>query len=190
MSNNMLKNRVVLIAVALGIFFLDQASKLAIQGSMALGESRQILGDFLRFTYILNPNGLMGLSFGPWTKFLLLPFSVIALVAIIYFYYKWQGRNTLASISLGMILGGAAGNNLLDRFRQGAVIDFIDVDFPNIAIAPFRFGALSFNGYYLDRWYTFNIADSAVLVGVIVLLIITIREESKAKGAQAQPEKL
>jgi len=180
LSNN-LNNRVVLMATAIVIFFLDQASKMMVQGSMSLGQSRQVLGDLMRFTYILNPNGLMGLSFGPWTRFLLLPLSLVALSAIIYFYYRWQGKKIIAAVSLGMILAGAAGN-LLDRFRQGAVVDFIDCDFPNISLAPFRLGPLKFGGYYLDRWYTFNIADSAVLVGVIILLLITIKEESQTKA--------
>lgn len=180
MPNTELKNRVILISVAISIFFLDQATKILIQNSLALGESRQVLGDLLRFTYILNPNGLMGFSFGPLTKYLLLPLSLVALAAIIYFYYRWQNKSSLAVVALGMILGGAAGNNLLDRFRQGAVIDFIDVDFPNIAIAPFKLGAFSFSGYYLDRWYIFNIADSAVLIGVILLLFLTIHEKPQA----------
>lgn len=178
MANNSLNNRVILMAVAIVVFFLDQASKMLVQGSMALGESRQVLGDLLRFSYILNPNGLMGLSFGPWTRYLLLPLSLVALAAIIYFYYRWQGRNVLAAVSLGMILAGAAGN-LLDRFRQGAVVDFIDCEFPNISLAPFKWGLINFDGYYLERWYIFNIADSAVLIGVIMLLLITLKEESQ-----------
>lgn len=179
--NNNINNRVILMATAIVIFFLDQSSKLLVQGSMTLGQSRQVMGDLLRFTYILNSNGLMGISFGPWTRYLLLPLSLVALSAIIYFYYRWQGKKVTAAVSLGMILAGAAGN-LLDRFRQGAVVDFIDCDFPNISLAPFRLGPLRFGGYYLDRWYIFNIADSAVLIGVLILLLITIREESKAKG--------
>jgi signal peptidase II len=178
-TNNSLNNRVILMAVAIVVFFLDQASKILVQGSMALGESRQVLGDLLRFSYILNPNGLMGLSFGPWTRYLLLPLSLVALAAIIYFYYRWQGRNVLAAVSLGMILAGAAGN-LLDRFRQGAVVDFIDCEFPNISLAPFKWGFIKFGGYHLERWYTFNIADSAVLIGVIMLLLITLKEESQS----------
>ncbi len=177
MSDNSLNNRVILMAVAIAVFFSDQASKMMVQGTMALGESRQVLGDLLRFTYILNPNGLMGLSFGPWTRYLLLPLSLVALAAIIYFYYRWQGRKVMAAVSLGMILAGAAGN-LLDRFRQGAVVDFIDCEFPDISLSPFKLGPIKFGGYYLDRWYTFNIADSAVLVGVVILLLITLREET------------
>jgi signal peptidase II len=179
-SQNNLKGRLTLFAVALVVFFLDQASKMMVQGRMALGESREVLGDLLRFTYILNPNGLMGLSFGPWTRYLLLPLSLAALAAIVYFYFRWQGKNLLAAVSLGMILAGAAGN-LLDRFRQGAVVDFIDAEFPDISLAPFRLGPLNFGGYHLERWYTFNLADSAVLTGVAILLVITLREERRAR---------
>lgn len=179
MANVGLKNRIILIAVAISIFSLDQATKILIQNSMELGESRAVLGNFLRLTYILNPNGLMGISFGPWTRYFLLPFSIIALSSIVYFYYRWQNKNILADVSLGMVLSGAAGN-LLDRFRQGSVIDFIDCDFPNINIPPFKLWFIKFGGYYLDRWYTFNVADSAVLIGVVMLLLLTIHEKPQA----------
>jgi signal peptidase II len=167
-----MKNRIVLAAVALGAFVLDQASKMLVQSSFRLGESRPVIGDLVRFTYIVNPNGLMGISFGPWARYLMLPLSLLAITAIIYFFYHWKNPGALSTAALGLILAGAAGN-LLDRFRFGTVIDFIDCDLPDIAIPPFSALFLRFPGFYLDRWYIFNVADSAVLCGVTVLLAMT-----------------
>ncbi len=167
-----MKSRIVLAAAALGAFALDQASKMLVQSSLALGESRPVIGDLVRLTYIVNPHGLMGLSFGPWARYLMLPLSLAAITAIIYYYHHWRNPGALSGAALGLILGGAAGN-LLDRFRFGMVIDFIDVDIPNIALPPFSLAFVRFPGFFLDRWYIFNVADSAVLCGVAILLAMT-----------------
>jgi len=180
-----MKNRIVLVAVALGAFALDQSTKLLVQSSMILGESKPVIGDLVRLTYIVNPNGLMGLSFGPWSRYLMLPLSLLAISAIIYFYYHWRNPGAISSGAMGLILAGAAGN-LLNRFRSGTVIDFIDCDIPDIRIPAFRFLALDFRGYHLERWYIFNVADSAVLVGVLLLLVITvIKDHGSARPAAA-----
>ncbi|HTY07600.1 MAG TPA: signal peptidase II [Candidatus Edwardsbacteria bacterium] len=179
-----MKNRIMLAAVALGVFALDQATKLLVQSSLALGESRPLLGDLVRLTYIVNPNGLMGMSFGPWSRYLMLPLSLLAIAAIIYFYYHWKNPGALSSAAMGLILAGAAGN-LLDRFHYGTVIDFIDCDIPDIHVPAFKFLLLHFPGYHLERWYIFNVADSAVLVGVTLLLVITVLKDRRAAAAQA-----
>ncbi|MDI6741072.1 MAG: signal peptidase II [Candidatus Edwardsbacteria bacterium] len=185
-----MKNRIVLTAVALGAFALDQSSKMLVQSSFRLGESRPVIGDLVRFTYIVNPHGLMGISFGPWARYLILPLSLLAIAAIIYFYCHWKNLGTISSAALGLILAGAAGN-FLDRFRFGTVVDFIDCDIPDIAIPPFNFLFLHFPGFFLDRWYIFNAADSAVLCGVVILLAMTAvapERPSAAAGDAAAKE--
>jgi signal peptidase II len=172
MPTSGIKNRIVLAAVALGAFVLDQSSKMLVQSSFRLGESRDVAGDLVRFTYIVNPNGLMGISFGPWARYLMLPLSLLAIAAIIYFFHHWKNPGTLSTVALGLILAGAAGN-FLDRFRFGMVVDFIDCDIPDIAVPPFDLLQLHFPGFFLDRWYIFNVADSAVLCGVVILLAMT-----------------
>jgi signal peptidase II len=170
---------------AAAVFALDQTTKEAVRASLSLGESRPLLGDLVRITYIMNPQGLMGLSFGPAGHLLLLPLSLLAAAAILYLFIRWQRAGTLASVSLGLILAGAAGN-ILDRVRFGAVVDFIDCDIPDIAIPPFRAGFINFSGFALDRWYTFNVADSAVLLGVAVLFVLSLlREEGRGKPGPA-----
>ncbi len=158
---------------ALAIFLLDQSTKWAVTSSMSWGQSRTVLGDLVRFTYIMNPQGLMGLSFGPWGRFLMLPLSLAALLVILVLFLRWGQAGRLAAWGLGLILGGAAGN-ILDRIRYGAVVDFIDVDIPDVVIPKFRLLVINFPGFQLERWYTFNIADSAVLAGVAILLWLTL----------------
>ena len=178
-----MKNRLVLASVALGAFALDQSTKLLVQSSMTLGDSKPLLGDVVRLTYIVNPNGLMGISFGPWSRYLMLPLSLLAIAAIIYFYYHWQNPGAVSSAAMGLILAGAAGN-LLDRFHYGTVIDFIDCNIPDISVPGFRFLFLRFPGYHLERWYIFNVADSAVLAGVTLLLVITMLKDRRTAPAQ------
>ena len=187
MTEIRLRNRIVLIAVTLALFVLDRWTKLLVESRLALGESHEVLGNVLQFTHITNSNGVMGISFGPFSRYLMLPLSLLAITAIVYFYLRSQNRGLLAALATGSILGGAAGN-MLDRFRTGAVTDFIDCDIPDIILPPFKAGFLKFSGFYLDRWYTFNIADSAVLLGVALMIFITVKEESRA-GAGPDAEK-
>jgi signal peptidase II len=176
------KNRIILIAATLIVFALDRMTKIMVTTAMQIGESCRVLGEIFRITYITNSNGVMGISLGPQTRYLMLPLSLLAIAAIVYFYLKAMTRSPWAATATGLILGGAAGN-MLDRFRTGAVVDFIDWDIPDVAIPPFKFLFLDFHGFWLDRWYTFNIADSAVLCGVAILLIMTFGDEvNSAKG--------
>ena len=181
------RDRLVAALAAAAVFVADQGTKLAVQRSLPLGGSRPLLGDLLRITHIMNPQGLMGLSFGQAGRHLLLPLSVMAAAAILYLFLRWQKAGAVASAGLGMILAGAAGN-ILDRARFGAVVDFIDCDIPDISIPPFRAAFLKFPGFFLDRWYTFNVADSAVLVGVAVLFTMTmLGERAAGKKDPAEP---
>ena len=139
------------------VIFIDQISKIWIKQNLAVWETWDVLGSFLRFSHVKNPGIAFGIGVGDYSILVtLLSFAATILIA----YLHWQERNNHPLIvnGLGLILGGAIGN-LIDRsyiFFSGTyegVVDFIDV------------GAGSF------RWYTFNIADSAVTVGVILYLL-------------------
>ncbi len=110
--------------------------------------SVKVLGNVLRFSLTMNEHGLFGIRYGPPFVYVILPFLGIALVV----YFAVKCRDRWLHVSYGLILGGAVGN-LIDRLRLGGrVIDFID------------FGLGSW------RWYTFNLADAWVVIGVIILL--------------------
>jgi signal peptidase II len=135
--------------IVLAALALDQASKLAVSHWMRPGESRPILGDWVRLTYIHNAGAVFGMTFGGRPVHLILSLLALALVAAML--VRTPAEEPRARLGLSMILGGAVGN-LIDRFRVGEVIDFLDV-----GVGGFR-------------WYIFNVADSFVTVGVCVLV--------------------
>jgi signal peptidase II len=128
----------------------------------------QVFGDWFRLTYILNPGGAFGVRWGHQGFYFAAALLVIAWIG----WHLWSHGTArrLSNWALALILGGAIGN-LIDRVILGQVIDFIDVEFPNMRIPAFDFGLLRHPGVFMDRWPTFNIADSAVTVGVIILVI-------------------
>ena len=139
------------------VVFIDQLSKLWIKNNLPHWETWDILGSFLRFTHVKNPGIAFGISVGEFSIIVVF-LSIIATLFIAYLHWQERNNHPLISIGLGLILGGAIGN-LIDRssifFVQNyeGVIDFIDI------------GSSSF------RWYTFNIADSAVTIGIIFYLM-------------------
>lgn len=171
-----MRNKIFFLPLLIVLF--DQITKLAVKGfdlfgwnypGMMLGESRPVLGDLLRWTFVENPGMAFGLDFG--MPVILSLFSIGASIFLVHLLRKtsadgWSGLR----IALALILGGAAGN-LIDRVFYGVfynyaplfygrVVDFVDVDIPNFALL----------GRELERFYIFNIADAAVSVGVVLLL--------------------
>ena len=139
------------------VVFIDQLSKLWIKNNLPHWETWDIFGSFLRFTHVKNPGIAFGISVGRFSIMVVF-LSIIATLFIAYLHWQERNNHPLITIGLGLILGGAIGN-LIDRssifFVQNyeGVIDFIDI------------GSSSF------RWYTFNIADSAVTIGIILYLM-------------------
>ncbi len=155
---------------------LDQLSKALMASSMKMGESISVLGNFFRLTYVLNPGGAFGTKLGSNIFYTIL--SVLAIIVAGYFFFKSKREDKIVLLTLSLVLGGALGN-LIDRFRLGEVIDFLDFDFINIRIPPFKAGFFDFSGFYLDRWPVFNIADSAVTIGMLLILWYVIKPRKK-----------
>jgi len=142
MRKNVLQYTLISIIIAL----TDIITKLIVQGNMTLHESRPVIGNFFKLSYLLNSGGVFGSKIGSNLFYLVSAFIVVLMV--IYFLYREFGKNRYTDLSLFIVLGGAIGN-LFDRVRMGAVVDFLDFDF-------FKFNLL---GYQFNRWPTFNIAD-------------------------------
>ena len=140
--------------VVLFVIVADQLSKAWIMSSLPEGHTMLRLG-FFRITHIHNTGAAFGLF--PDQSLVLTIFALTAGAVILFFvvygyrYYSWLG-STAVTLVLGMVFGGTVGN-LVDRFRFGYVTDFID----------FGYGPV------------FNIADSAVTVGVIILAVLLLR---------------
>ncbi len=132
------------------VFALDQLTKWLITQSLELYQSVSLLGDFLKFTLVLNPNTVFGLSLGKGFPYIWV-ISAIALVVLVSMLLE---KNPWGVAAYGLVLGGALGN-LADRLRIGAVVDFI-----NVGVGPYR-------------WPYFNVADSAVVIGIGILLVVS-----------------
>ena len=148
------------------VVVLDQLSKIWIKNNFALFESRNIIGDLLRFSYVENPGIAFGIRVGN-LKVVVTIISIAIASYLAFILYNSKQFVYAEKLSLSLILGGAIGN-LIDRIliyipnsTYTGVIDFIDV------------------GIGAYRWYIFNIADSAVTVGISLYLIYSIFFENK-----------
>ncbi|MEO5816140.1 MAG: signal peptidase II [Gemmatimonadaceae bacterium] len=131
----------------------------------------RIIGDWLRFTLAYNPGAAFSMSLGVYSRYIFGAFAIIALV-VLWRLYKMTGTGARAGdrtriIALALAWGGAAGN-LVDRFRSPhGVVDFIDIGYGNV------------------RFWTFNIADSAVTVGALILAWSLSREDHDQRAQHA-----
>ncbi|MEP6618411.1 MAG: signal peptidase II [bacterium] len=130
-----------------------------------------VIGDVVRFTLAYNPGAAFSMSLGAYSRFIFGGFAVVALVVLWRLYVMTgtagRGSDRVRILALGLAWGGAAGN-LVDRFRSPlGVVDFIDI------------------GYRDVRFWTFNVADSAVTIGALVLAWSLSKEDREERQAQA-----
>ena len=157
-----------LLSLFIFVLILDIITKHLILTDFELGESVQILGDTVRLTYILNPGGAFGLSIGSNVVYLVV--SLIVIAVVIYTMWRRLSHSKIIDFSLAAVVGGAVGN-LIDRLRFGAVVDFLDVDIPDIDLF----------GIYMQRWPIFNVADAAVTVGMILIILALLLSRTEAE---------
>lgn len=147
---------------------LDQLSKWVVDRAMDLHESRVVVEGLLSLTYVQNRGAAFGILSDadlPYQSLLFSAISIAALGAIAFYAWKLPAASRLPQLALAFIMGGAAGN-LLDRARLGYVIDFVDV--------------------YWGRhhWPAFNVADSAITVGVCLLILDIIKNPQGEPAAE------
>ena len=138
--------------LAAAIVATDQLTKAWLTSFLAPGESVRVVGDLVRLVHGQNAGGLFGLFQGQALLFALVSLVVVGLIVG---YHGRSGRNQYLSITLGLLLGGALGN-LLDRVRLGYVVDFVDAGIGSV------------------RWYTFNVADTAISFAIVLLLAASL----------------
>ena len=143
-----------LIGMIVAIVALDQWSKWLVKTSYDLYHSEPIIQGFFHFTYVTNDGMAFGLSF-PGGKQVLLFVTLILTGVIIWMLWKEKNSHNLIRYGLSFILSGAIGN-MIDRMLYGKVVDFLD-----IMIGDFH-------------WYIFNVADSAVTIGMILFIFHSI----------------
>jgi len=169
-----------LLLVSLLVVVIDQLSKTIIAHTLYPGESVKVLGNFFRITYILNPGGAFGTRIGSGTFYTLI--SVFAIFLGLYFFFRTKEEETWFRIGWALILGGAFGN-LIDRFRFGEVLDFLDFDFFNIHIPSV---------IQLDRWPVFNFADVSVTVAMAIILwqVFFHKKQKEIETIENEKEKI
>jgi len=149
----------------------DLISKTLIVQNLHYGERHQVIPGFFDLTHVRNPGGAFSFfADGPPEQraFFFIGSTVLALILLIVFLRRLEPEARLSSLALGSIMGGALGN-LFDRLYYGEVIDFLDVHL--------------WRGY---TWPTFNIADSAIVVGVAILMVeIFLHDEEGEPDALA-----
>ena len=148
-------------AITIPVVVLDQATKIFVKSHMELYESIPIVRNFLDITYTQNPGAAFSmLSEAPaWVREALLMLLASAAIVVLLVLIVRAERASPSSIAFALILGGAAGN-LIDRAIRGRVIDFVRVH------------------YYDLNYPVFNVADSAISIGVALILLAAIFGES------------
>lgn len=150
------------------IIALDQITKSAVMARFSLHETLTVIPGLFNLVYVMNPGAAFGFLADASPTFRYVFFIGVTILAaglIVYYLVKSNPRNRLLAGSLTLIFGGAVGN-LIDRIRFGAVVDFLDV----------YLGA--------SHWPAFNVADSAITVGAILMIWEMLRNR---KSKQTYP---
>jgi signal peptidase II len=169
-----LNKKYLLLGVTTGlILFLDQITKFYVDSSMRLHESIPVIQGLFSITYVRNPGAAFGFLADASPLFRSIFFvavTVLAIILVVHYIWKSRAEEPFLTFALSLILSGAVGN-LIDRVRLGEVIDFLDV----------------FIGS--THWPAFNVADSAISVGAVILFIELTRRgrEMQAESKRSQP---
>lgn len=156
-------------AIILLVAAADQATKLWILVNYDLYESTVVVPGLFSLTFLRNTGAAFGMFAGHpawWRQTFFITVACVALVVILFMERRLGRQNRLYTISLACIAGGAVGN-LIDRIRYGSVVDFLDVYIGS------------------HHWPAFNVADSAISVGVGLFLITQFLEDRRERQEQA-----
>jgi len=161
-------DRAIYVVIAALVVALDQFTKMLVDRFMSLHESRLLVDGLLRLTFVQNRGAAFGILSEadlPYQSLLFAVVSLAALGAIAAYAWRLPARSRLPQTALALIMGGALGN-LFDRGRLGYVIDFVDA-------------------YWgVHHWPAFNVADSAISIGVVLLVIDILRQPHVGEAPQ------
>lgn len=142
------------LVIAAGVLFLDQTSKAVVSSTLRMHEVRPIIPGLFNLTRVHNTGAAFGLLAGqasPMRTLFFLAVSFLAMGVVLWMLFRLPPEQKVERLALSLIFGGALGN-VVDRVRLGEVVDFVDI---------------YFRSYH---WPAFNVADSAISIGVILLL--------------------
>lgn len=151
--------------IVLGAILLDRVTKILIERMLPMNDAITVIPGFFQITHVHNRGAAFGLfsdSSSEWRSVLLIGFSTLALAVIAYLLWKSDHTLPTTAVGLSLILGGAIGN-LWDRIARGQVTDFLHF----------------YIGNYV--WPDFNVADSCIVVGAILLIFEILFAKPPAK---------
>jgi len=153
------------LVVAIAVVVLDQATKAMVASTMRLHQSIPLIDGVAAFTYVRNTGAAFGILAGRAAA-LRTPFFLVisggAVLLLLWFLRGLPAERRLLVVACGAVAGGALGN-MIDRVTLGEVIDFVD---------------LSIGTYH---WPAFNVADSAITLGVLVLCLDALRQPAPSR---------
>jgi signal peptidase II len=164
-------------AIVVGVVALDQWTKHLAVTRLERHVPREVVGEAVRFTLTYNPGAAFGMHFGNASRIVFTILTIVILGFLVRLYRSLPASERALRLAIAAVMGGALGN-LIDRFRSPlGVVDFIDV------------------GVGDTRFWTFNVADSAVSVGAVLLVLLLWRyegrvhaEQEASHGAAAAPD--
>jgi len=166
------KNRslIILLVTLVVVILLDQLSKWWVMNSLTLFETRPVIDGLFDLVFVTNSGAAFGLLAGPqvwWRQLFFVSVAILALGVLIGAYRHYRLQGNIWVVAIGLVAGGAVGN-LIDRLRFGAVIDFLDIYIKT------------------HHWPAFNVADSAITVGVGLFMLASFRAESQDDNGDSE----
>jgi signal peptidase II len=156
--------------LTLAVFLLDHATKWLARTRLEAGQALVVIPGYLRISYVSNT----GVAFGlfrdldsPWKPHILAAMAIIAVIVILVYSFRMPSSRVLLQTALAIIMGGILGN-FIDRILHGYVVDFIE----------FHIGDVFY-------WPTFNVADTAITVGIGLLLIDAVKNPEPDEELQS-----
>lgn len=152
------------------VIIVDQISKYLVRLNIPLYDSIKVIGKYFRLTHVSNEGAAFSLSLGDYSRWIFIALTSVLIVVFIYLIIK---QPKFQKLYYSLILGGAIGN-LIDRVIFGKVTDFLDSMYPRIPS--------EWNWFYsFDRWPIFNVADSMIVIGMILFAVDAIILDNKRK---------
>lgn len=187
------------------VVIVDQITKLFVKGinipwlnlnlvGMDERQSFNVIGDFFKITFVENPGMAFGIGVSSELKLLLSVFSIVASLGIIYYIYKSKEQRLIFRLALALILGGAIGN-LIDRTFYGVIYNYAPIFYGNVVdFFNVEFFDFKIFGQTYQRFPIFNVADAAVSIGVVLLLLFnkdtSVKTEEDSENSIEMPTEL
>ncbi len=170
-SNILMKNKFYLLTLL--VLVLDHLTKWMVRANMDVRDAIDIIPNYLRISYVRNSGVAFGLFAdiqSAWKPYVLAAMAVVAVIVILIYSARMPLNRTLLQLALSITMGGILGN-FTDRIMHGFVVDFIE-----------------FHINESFHWPTFNIADSAITIGIALLLIDTVKNPEMEEELQEKLE--